>query len=154
MKKLILLLTVLLSFQAHASLNQEDVLKLMVGQWSVKIGGDEVKFVIRSSGDVMIVSNAHRDYVRAQLSFSYSTSSFGMDGLPVAHLILTEGSDEDVRDVHLLATGLQDGENSVRFKKLATFGTFNDGPNEYSDIENGSRFKRYNAETQSWYDLQ
>ena len=152
MKTMIALLFATLSFTSQAALNQDDVLKALVGQWSVKMDSGDVKFLVRSNGDVQIISNAHREYVSAKLSFNSSTSDWGMDGLPVAHLILSEGSDEDVRDIHLLVTGLQDGDN-VRVKKVAAFNTFNDGPNEFSDIENGSRFKRYNAQTKTWAEV-
>ncbi len=147
------LLTVLFAFfalNAHASLGQEDVLALMTGQWSIKIdSGSEVKFVVRSNAEVMVVSTAHRENVKAKLTFAHSTSSWGMDGLPVAHLILTTASDEEAQDFHLLLTGLQLGAE-VQLKKLAAFTTFNDGPNEYSEVENGARFKKYNARTQQW----
>lgn len=152
MKKLILLLAFLSSLNVFAALNEDDVLRVMVGQWSVSMDSGDVKFVIRSNGDINVVSSAHVEYVSATLTFNNSTSDWGMNGLPVAHLILSEGSDEDVRDIHLLVTGLQEGE-SVRLKKLAAFGTFNDGPNEYSDIELGSRFKKYDPKSKTWSEV-
>jgi hypothetical protein len=152
MKKFILILLSLYSFSSFSSLEREQVLGLLSGQWSAKIDSGEVKFLIRSSGDISVISNAHRNYVRAKVSFNHSESSWGMNGLPVAHIILSEGSDEDVRDTHLLVTGLQEGQD-IKIKRLAAFSTFNDGPNEYSDVEIGSRFKKYDPRSGRWLEI-
>ena len=73
MKTMIALLFAALSFTSQAALNQDDVLKALVGQWSVKMDSGDVKFLVRSNGDVQIISNAHREYVSAKLSFNSST---------------------------------------------------------------------------------
>lgn len=153
MKFLILMASLLLSLNSFASLNQEDVQKALAGQWSVKFEGVTVKFLIRSSGDISVLSSEHYDYMSASLSFSGSDEDWRMNGLPVAHIILSEGSDEDVRDVHFLVTAVGEGED-IQLKKLALFNTFNDGPNEFSDAEQGwSAFKKYDAKTKKWIEI-
>ena len=143
----------LLSLSSFASLGQEDVQKAIAGQWSVRFEGVSVKFLIRSNGDISVLSSEHYDYLTASLSFSGSDEDWRMNGLPVAHIILSEGSDEDVRDVHFLVTAIGEGED-ITLKKLASFSTFNDGPNEFSDAEQGwSSFKKYDAKSKKWIEI-
>ena len=153
MKKLIVMASLLLSFNSLASLNQEDVGKAIAGQWSVKLDGSQVKFLIRSNGDIRVLSSSSYTSIGASISFSGSDEDWRMNGLPVAHIILTNGSDEDVRDVHFLVTAIGEGED-LSLKKLATFSTFNDGPNEFADAEEGwSSFRKYDAISKKWIEV-
>tara|TARA_R110000868_G_scaffold159516_8_gene388407 strand:+ start:726 stop:1184 length:459 start_codon:yes stop_codon:yes gene_type:complete len=151
MKKLLIILAMLFSVNTFAALDGEDVTKAMAGQWSMSLNGEQVKFLLRSNGDIKIISSNH-DYVSASLSFSGSSSDWQMNGLPVAHIIISEGSDEDVRDVHFLVTALQYDEE-ITLKKLASFSTFNDGPNEFSDAESWSNFKKYDPKSKKWLEV-
>lgn len=153
MKFLALITSLLLSLNAFASLNQEDVQKAMAGQWSVRFEGTTIKFLVRSSGDISVITQQHYGAVEASLTFSGSDSDWRMNGLPVAHIILSDGSDEDVKDVHFLVTAIGEGED-LKLKKLASFSTFNDGPNEFSDAEqSGSSLKKYDAKTKKWIEI-
>lgn len=152
MKKIFMLLALLISTQVFASLNSDELLKELAGQWSLKVHSTDVKFLIRSSGDIKIISSAHNSFFNAQITFNNSTSDWGLDGLPVANIIISEGSDEDVRDIHFLVTGLQEGDE-VKLKKLATFSTFNDGPNDFSDVDSGYSFKKYDPKTKTWNEV-
>mgnify|MGYP003675425310 CR=1 FL=1 len=153
MKFLILMMSLLLSSSVFASLSQEDVQKAIAGQWSVNFEGVRVKFLIRSSGDISVISSDHYTYLTADLGFSGSNADWRINGLPVAHIILAEGSDEDVRDVHFLITAIGEGDD-IQLKKLAAFSTFNDGPNEFSDAESGwSALKKYDAKSKKWIEI-
>lgn len=151
MKKLIVFATMLLAtLSAHASLNQDDVIKALAGQWTTRNDYGDVKFLIRSNGDAQVISNG--SYAQVKLVMNYLSSSWGMDGLPVVNIVVSEGSDEDVRDVHFLVTALQDGDE-IKIKKMASFSTFNDGPNDFSDAEGGAVFKKYDAKTKKWIEI-
>lgn len=152
MKKMIVLATMLFAaMSAQASLNQEDVIKALAGQWTTKTeySGD-VKFLIRSNGETQVITNG--SYADVKLVFNNSESDWGMNGLPVANIIVSEGSDEDVRDIHFLVTALQDGSD-VKIKKMASFSTFNDGPNDFSDADSGATFKKYDAGSKKWIEI-
>ena len=151
MKKFIIALSLLFSSVSFASLDQEDVITAMAGQWSMSFEGEQVKFLVRSNGEISIISRNH-DYVTATLSFTGSNVDWQLNGLPVAHIIITEGSDEDVRDVHFLVTAIKYDEE-ISLKKLAVFSTFNDGPNDFSDADSWSNFKKYDPKTKKWLEV-
>ncbi len=153
MKFLALICSLLLSSGVFASLSQDDVQSAIAGQWSVNFEGSKVKFLIRSNGNISILSAEHYESMSVSLDFSGSTSDWRMSGLPVAHITLSEGSDEDTRDVHFLVTAIGDRDD-IELKKLAAFNTFNDGPNEFSDAETGySTFKKYDPKTKKWIEI-
>tara|TARA_R110000868_G_scaffold61524_3_gene186959 strand:+ start:10326 stop:10784 length:459 start_codon:yes stop_codon:yes gene_type:complete len=151
MKKLLIALSLLVSSVCFASLDQDDVINAMAGQWSMSLEGEQIKFLVRSNGEISIISRNH-DYVTATLSFSGSNVDWQINGLPVAHIIISEGSDEDVRDVHFLVTALQ-YDDEISLKKLAVFSTFNDGPNEFSDADSWSNFKKYDPKSKKWLEV-
>lgn len=152
MKTIFALLALTFALNSHASLNQEDVTKALAGQWSMSMDSGTVKLLVRSSGEISVISSTYHNYVSASLSFSGSDEDWRINGLPVAHFIISEGSDEDVRDVHFMVTALQDG-NDISLKKLAVFTTFNDGPNDFSDADSWSNFKKYDPKTKKWIEI-
>ncbi|MBH47389.1 MAG: hypothetical protein CME71_04395 [Halobacteriovorax sp.] len=151
MKKLLIALSLLFSSVSFAALDQDDVINAMAGQWSMSLEGEQIKFLVRSTGEISIISRNH-DYVTATLSFAGSNVDWQINGLPVAHIIITEGSDEDVRDVHFLVTAIEYDEE-ISLKKLAVFSTFNDGPNDFSDVDSWSNFKKYDPKTKKWLEV-
>ncbi|MCB0384757.1 MAG: hypothetical protein KDD43_05130, partial [Bdellovibrionales bacterium] len=82
-----------------------------------------------------------------------SNSDWGMSGLPVAHLVFGEGSDEEARDYHVLLTVQEDWGDDAKdeIAVVAIFETFNDGPNGYSSVDTASfKVKKYNKKTKKY----
>lgn len=143
-----------MSLSVFASMNQEDVLKVIKGRYQVSMGSSKASFVIRSSGNILMLnSEGEFEYSEGELSFLGSSNSIGPDGLPIASLVFGMGSDEETRDIHILMTVEQDWSGDDHEIKLITaFSTFNDGPNDYSSYEGQSSvsIKKYNKKTKSF----
>lgn len=151
---LVLISAMLFSISAFASLSAQDVIKTLKGRYQIELEGTNYTFLIRSSGDVQVLT---QDEVEAaELVFAYSSSTWGMDGLPVAHITFLTASDEDSRDYHVLLTVEEDWAGSAdEIKLITTFSTFNDGPNEMSSYEgkfNGN-LKKYSTKTKKYFDI-
>ena len=153
MKRLLILLSLLLSVPAFASMNQSDVMKVLKGRYQLDSAGETLNFVIRSKGTILMLASTI-DYVEGELQFTGSSNSIGPDGLPIANIILANGSDEETRDFHLLLTVEQDWSgNNHEIKLITVFSTFNDGPNDYSSYEgqySKPSLKKYNKKTKKY----
>jgi hypothetical protein len=154
MKSIILLLSgLLLSFQVSASMSQSQVLKAASGRYELSMGQDKISFVLRSKGNIMIFKSTF-DYLQGELQITGSSNSYGPDGLPILNLVFSEGSDEETRGMHLLLTVEQDwsGEDH-EVRPITLFGTFNDGPNDYSTYEGtykNYKLKKYSKKTKKY----
>lgn len=142
-----------LPLTAFASLDQDEVKKSIAGQYRLEEGQSSMMFVIRSSGAVEVPENSDFPYASGRLTFNFSTDDYRMDGLPVAHVVIGVGSDEDVVDYHLLL-GVSQLEGSKTVQLVASFATFNDGPNSLSDV-GGRAFKisKYNKDSGKYEQL-
>lgn len=153
MKKIIVLLSLLFSMSSWASLNQEQSLKVLKGRYQLQVAGETLNFVIRSKGTVLMLASS-LDYINGELQFTGSSNSIGPDGLPIANIVFSDGSDEETRDFHLLLTVEQDWSGEDHEIKLVTFfSTFNDGPNDYSSFEGTYKkpsLKKYNIKTKKY----
>lgn len=158
MKKLMVILIMgLFSITSFASLNQNDVLKTLKGRYQLKLNNsDKANFVIRSSGNIlMLSSDGELEYSEGEMSFTGSSNSIGPDGLPIANIVFGVGSDEETRDIHILLTVEEDWDGTDHeIKLISSFSTFNDAPNGYSSFEGSNMIvlKKYNKKTKK-YDL-
>ncbi|MCB0365473.1 MAG: hypothetical protein H6624_19640 [Bdellovibrionaceae bacterium] len=143
------------SFSAFASLDQDEVIKGLSGRYILEIDSDTaLHFLIRSNGNVQVLNqNDEFEYTKGDISLMNSDSDWGMSGLPVAHLVFGEGSDEEARDFHILMTVQQDWGDDAKdeIAVIAVFETFNDGPNGYSSADTASyKVKKYNKKTKKY----
>lgn len=152
-KILTLTFTLLFSLSTFAAMSAQDVIKAVKGRYTVTFEGTDYSFLLRSSGDVNLLTQDQSVH-SAEVLLAYTSSSFGPDGLPVVHVTFLEGSDEDSRDFHLLLTAEQDWGSGYEIKLITAFSTFNDGPNDYSSYEGkfDPKLKKYNTKTKK-YDL-
>lgn len=150
---LVLVTAMLFSISAFASLSAQDVIKTLKGRYQIVLDGTNYTFLIRSSGDVQVLTQDEVE--RAELVFAYTSSSWGMDGLPVAHLTFLTGSDEDSKDYHVLLTVEEDWSGPHVIKLITTFSTFNDGPNEMSNYlgQFNGQLKKYSTKTKKYFDI-
>ena len=134
LSRLFLLVLILPAF-AWAALDESEVQATLAGRYRLETEIGTVSFLIRSRGTVEILNkDGEFKYASGSISYSYSKSSDLHDGLPIANLVIGTGSDEDAQDFHVVLA-VEQGEESNAIKVLATFSTFNDGPNGYSMAE-------------------
>lgn len=142
----------LLPLSSFASLDQKEVLKEVAGQYRIEAKHGSVLFVIHSNGEVQVVGGKNFDNAEGRLTFNYSRNESGLEGLPVADVVIGLGSDEDVSDYHALLT-VEQGETPV-VRLAAKFVTFNDGPNGISSLEDVSfKVLRYNKGSKNFEEL-
>ena len=151
------LLVMFVGFTASASLGQDDVHKGIVGKYILQVDNDSaISFLIRSSGKIQVLNqNDQYEYVSGEMIFAGSNNDWGMSGLPIAHIVLGDSSDEEARDFHILITVQQEWDEDAKdvIVVVGMFETFNDGPNGYSMAEGASyKLKKYNKKTKK-YDL-
>jgi hypothetical protein len=152
-KILTLTFSLLFSAVAYASMSAQEVVTAVKGRYSATFDGQNYSFLLRSSGDVNLLTQG--GYVsEAEFLLAYSGNSIGPDGLPVVHLTFLEGSDEESRDFHILLTVEKDF-NEYEVKFIHAFTTFNDGPNDYSSFEGSfdPKLKKYNTKTKKYESL-
>ncbi len=139
---------------ASASLSQEQVTKEVAGRYRLDIGfGESIQFVLRSSGAVEVFDNDDLNGLTGAVSVSASSTEWGMDGLPVVHLVLGYGSDEDWQDHHVLLSVEEDGENR-QIVLIASFTTFNDGPNGMSSVDKSQlKLSKFDKETDKFVQI-
>lgn len=140
-KSLVLLLTLLVSFTSTASIGKEELIDAIKGRYTLQTSefGDIV-FLIRSTGKLQVIKtdwfniNDSADSYPAKISFQQGDNGL-LRGVPTAHLIFSEGSDEQAIDYHLILTAEQSWDRrspTVRF--LSSFVLENDGPNQTSSV--------------------
>lgn len=153
MKLLAAALMLAMPFTAFAELTAKDIKKEIAGQYRITEDRKVFMFIVRSNGTVEVPENQNVPFAAGRMSLNNSSNAEMLDGLPVAHIVIGTGSDEDVADYHVLLTAEQnEGENVVRL--AAKFVTFNDGPNATTSVA-GGRFKvaKYNKETEEYEEL-
>ncbi|OUR98462.1 hypothetical protein A9Q84_03365 [Halobacteriovorax marinus] len=156
-KLLLLLSFFFLSFSSFSSFDKEDVLKVIKGKYILQTNfSGEIHFVIRSSGKLQVVKTDWYDG-DANEQFPATISIEGGDngmlrGLPVAHLLFSEGSDEQAIDFHLLLTASQYwGNEGAEVRLLSSFSLENDGPNETANIiQTKLTLLKYNKKTKKY----
>lgn len=150
-KILTLTFAFLLSLSAYASMSAQDVINQVKGRYVATFEGTEYTFLLRSSGDVNLLTQDESVH-SAEVLFAYTSSPWGPDGLPVLHVTFLEGSDEDSRDFHLLLTVEKGWSNDYEIKLITAFTTFNDGPNDVSSYEGkfDPKLRKYNAQTKKY----
>ena len=148
------LMVMFFGITANASLGQDEVHDVIKGRYILQLDEDSAfSFLIRSSGAIQVLNDDEYEYVKGEMFFVGTTSEWGMNGLPVAHLVFGDASDEEASDMHVLITVQQewsaDGKNEI--KVVSTFSTFNDGPNGYSMVEAANyKLKKYNKKTKKY----
>ena len=110
---------------------------------------------IRSAGNVEILNDGDEfKYASGRITYSYSSSDELIDGLPVANLVIGAGSDEDMKDYHVILVVEQD-EGGNTMKVVASFSTFNDGPNGYATSYNESmKLSKFDKKTDKFIELE
>lgn len=124
------------SVSAFAALDSGDVLKAIAGNYRLEInnaGDDVVAFTVKKNGDV-VVDEKNDMEAAVVLNVAGSEAEDKLNGLPVVHLVVSYGSDEDVVDYHVLMTALQGGHGEIEPVMVAKFSTWNDGPNGNSNV--------------------
>lgn len=149
MKLLFALLFMIPAF-ASAEVEVEEARKQIVGRYQFETdGGEMVKFIVRSSDTIEVVS----ENAEGQLTWLGSANEDLLDGLPVAHIVIAVGSDEDVMDYHFFLAAEGVGEN-LSVSLLGGFTTFNDGPNDISRTSPGpAALQKYNKNSKRLEDL-
>lgn len=157
---LTLSLIAMISPQSQAQ-EADPVMDALKGQYILELTeNDYTKIVIRSSGEIMQVSaQGELEYsnVTSQLSWlNNADNDIGPSSVPVAQLALATGSDEETEEYMLLLTALRDG-NDYSVKLLSVLHTFSDGPNDFTDANEGLlgdlKVKKYNTTTQQYETL-
>ena len=155
-KTLFFLLTLIFSFNTFANLDESDVIDALKGRYLISMAGENHVFLLRSSGAVQLIDQ-EGEIDAAEINYSYSTESWSMNGLPVAHITFLHASDEQARDYHILLTVEQDWSSSEKTIRLIhAFTTYNDGPNEnsYFEGEFSPELKKYSTETKRYEAIQ
>ena len=156
MKNLLLVLVLsLLTFNTFAHINSDETMSHIKGRYQLHDPDTgTVKFIIRSSGQVMVLNKEDEfSYMDAHLTFLNSDNDFGPSGVPVIHLVMGYGSDEDTRDYHIVMTVLKNWESdNYDIRVMSKFSTFNDGPNDYAGANQRSDLvlKKYNKKTKKY----
>jgi hypothetical protein len=153
MKLLAAALMLTLPFTASAELSETQVKKEIAGQYRMQEGRRSLMFIVRSSGAIEIPENQDFPFAGGRMTLNYSSNGASLDGLPVAHIVIGVGSDEDITDYHILLTVAQDQEaNTVQL--AAQFTTFNDGPNKISNVEQTAlRVSKYDRASGKYEEL-
>lgn len=154
-KIIALTFSLMFSAVAYASMSAQEVVTELKGRYSATFNGENYNFLLRSSGDVNLLTQS--GYVsEAEYLLAYTGNSIGPDGLPVVHLTFLEGSDEESRDFHILLTVEKEWDGSHTVRLIHAFTTFNDGPNDYSSFEGpfDPKLKKYNAKTKKYESVQ
>ena len=143
MKKMsvILLLISILSFSLHAAIGKDDLINSIKGRYILQTNevGD-IHFLIRSTGKLQVIKSdwfslsESSDSYPSQMTIEQGDNGL-LRGMPVAHLIFSEGSDEQEIDCHILLTAEQgwDG-NRPSIRLLSSFILENDAPNEVASV--------------------
>lgn len=136
---------------AFASFSDEAMNKELAGRYKLVVErGPSIQFLLRSSGAIELIGS--QDFT-ASVTSNFSSTDFGLDGLPVVHVVIGEGSDEDWKDYHVILTAEQDGKLS-KLVVLALFSTFNDGPNEISSANKGGlKLYKFDKSTDKFLEL-
>ncbi|WP_372656228.1 hypothetical protein, partial [Halobacteriovorax sp.] len=104
------------------------------------IEAGDVHFLLRSSGKLEVLQfdwyNSSESSVDFPAKIIIEQGDNGLlRGLPVAHLIFSEGSDELAIDYHVILTAEEQGDRrSPSIKLLTTFVLENDGPNHVASV--------------------
>jgi len=99
-----------------------------------------------------MVFNKNDKYAHGSLSLIHSDDENDYDGAPVAHLILSSGSDENTEDLHIiLAVSYYEPEMDINIKLMSMFATMNDGPNDTATVYSVNyELKKYDKKTKSY----
>ncbi|PIK15078.1 hypothetical protein [Halobacteriovorax sp. JY17] len=140
-KFLILLCAILACFNSSASIGKDDLIGAVKGRYILQTNEvGEIHFLIRSTGKLQVIKsdwynlNESSDDYPAKMTIEQGDNGL-LRGMPVAHLIFSEGADEQAIDCHLLLTAEQgwDGEG-LTIRLLSSFALENDGPNEIASV--------------------
>jgi hypothetical protein len=140
---------------AWAALDEDEVRKELAGRYRLQTSEGTISFLIRSAGNVEILNEGDEfKYASGRITYSYSNSDELIDGLPVANLVIGAGSDEDMKDYHVILVVEQD-EGGNTMKVVASFSTFNDGPNGYATSYNESmKLSKFDKKTDKFIELE
>jgi hypothetical protein len=153
MKLLAAALMLTLPFAAFGELSEKQVKKEIAGQYRMQEGGRSLMFVVRSSGAIEIPESQDFPFAGGRMTLNYSSNGESLDGLPVAHIVIGVGSDEDITDYHILLTVAQD-QDANKVQLAAQFTTFNDGPNKISNVEQTAlRISKYNKDSRRYEEI-
>lgn len=140
-KFLLMILPFVLSLNTFASLDKEKLLETIKGRYILQtIESGEIQFLIRTSGKLEVIKSDWYDLGQAgegyPSKFAIEQGDNGLfKGMPVAHLIFSEGSDEQALDYHIILTAQNDwASRGPVIRLLSSFALENDGPNELASI--------------------
>ena len=116
--------------------------------------GSKLYFYLRSSGSAGII-RAEGEFEYSQIDFylMQGLSDLGPDPLPVGHILITYGSDEEtVRLILRLAKVGEGQDRKIDF--IDAISTFMDGPNDYQSwSKENVKLERYERTTKKWLPL-
>ena len=155
-KKILLSVFILFSSVfAFAGVSTETAIKTLKGRYIVNVDGEKLIFLIRSSGKVEtlpsqdVSGEVTGHWISSSLDWSYTS-------LPTLHLVAGVGSDEDVRDAHIILVVSDDryDDKDPEIQVAAMFVTFNDGPNEHGELESSFvTLKKYDKKLKRYITL-
>lgn len=149
-KSFILILSLVFSFNSFAALDSAQVNEKIKGQYRISVEENNFSFVIRSNHEVMMLDESD-SVQKGELFFVHNENDGGPDGLPVAHLVFINSSDEESQEIHILMTVVQEDEQTTNLRLINAFTTFNDGPNGTSEFSPATiSLQKYNKQTKKF----
>ncbi|GEM_PF-5897120 len=155
-KSLVIFFTLIMSFSASASIGKEDLVATIKGRYVLQTSeSGDIHFLLRSSGKLEVVES---DWYSSSESIASYPAKISIEqgdngllrGLPVAHLIFSEGSDEQVVDYHILLTAEQNWDRrDPVVRLLTTFVLENDGPNQVASVISKEKMKLLKYDSRS-----
>lgn len=151
--KRILLVFLLIVSVAHAGVSKEDAISVLKGKYRISFEGYTSYFLIRSTGKIQLLTE-ESELEQGELYFISTSGVDDHSGLPVAHLVFGLGSDEDTLNAHVLLVVDKDWGVGTELKKIGSFTTFNDGPNDLgSTSQNNVKLEKYDSKSKKYITL-
>ncbi|WP_417335949.1 hypothetical protein [Halobacteriovorax marinus] len=136
-----LFLTAFICTNSLASIGKGELIEAIKGRYILQTNeAGEIHFLIRSSGKLQVIKS---DWYDSNESATTYPAKFTIEqgdngllrGMPVGHLIFSEGSDEQAIDFHLILTAEQNwNRENPSIRLLSSFALENDGPNEVATV--------------------